>query len=101
MTDIKKVLIVSIISCIFSISGIAYKVMKPEPAPQTQYVSLEYKDWDVMLVKKTAGSSLQDLRGFIHKMGLSEEEDIIFGFMAKKDPNKKWDNAILGDELKE
>lgn len=98
MTDLKKIFIITIISCFLSVINISYRIFEEyqkENAKEETMTLIREKNWDVLLIKRDDPKSLQEISGFLDKMNITREDQVIFGFMAKKDPNKRWDESLV------
>jgi hypothetical protein len=100
MSDIKKLFIITIASCLLSVANISYRVFQDvqkakEEKKEASIQLVKDGKWDVLLLKKDNPESLGEISGFLEKMNITKADKVIFGFIAKKDPNKRWDESLI------
>lgn len=101
---IKRFTILMYISCFLSlfslvvkISGFELKGGAPDKPDPIELNSSQV--WDVAIVRKLNLEQTQpDIRGLLQNMGVTKENQVIFGFLATKEKEDSWQERIFKNE---
>lgn len=101
MINLKKVFLITVISCVLSVANISYRIFqdtKKNAENERQEESIKIiKDgkWDILLLRMDEIQSVGQVSDFLQKANIKRADRIVFGFTEKKDSDKKWDYSLL------
>lgn len=101
MISLKKVFLITVISCVLSVANISYRIfqdVKKNTENERQEESIKIiKDgkWDILLLRMDEIQSVGQVSDFLHKAKVKRADRIVFGFTDKKDWDKQWDQSLL------